>query len=361
MADYGWLECLSLSRSCVLLVNWNGWGDTLECLESVFRHVTADTRVIVCDNGSTDNSVAMFLAWAEGRLNVLVPVGQPLRGMSWPPVPKPIPCQVYDRAAAERGGDPADNAQLTLIQTGKNLGFAGANNVGLRYELARGEADFIWLLNNDTVIGMGALDELVERMTERPNVGMCGSTLLCYNVPERIQARGGGWYCKWIGLPWHLGQLGRAGGSTDTAKVERWMNYVVGASLCVSRPFLEQVGLMCEDYFLFFEEIDWALRAKGKFGLAYARKSNVYHKIGQSIGTSSAPNRKSYTCDFYGLRNRLLFTRRYFPHLMLCICLSLFCALLVRALYGKWDRVVLIWRLLIGSDRLITPGETGQK
>jgi hypothetical protein len=272
-------------------------------------------------------------------------------------VVKPVSSRVYDSHAAEEGGEACDSARLVLIRTGNNLGFAGGNNVGLRYALARGDAEFVWLLNNDTVIAPGALDALVERMAGRPDAGMCGSTLLRYDTPDRVQVRGGGWYCKWIGLPWHLGQLGRAGDSVDTARVERRMNYVVGASLFVSRAFLKQVGLMCEDYFLFFEEIDWALRSKGHFTLTYAAESTVYHKVGRSIGTSSLPGRKSYTCDYYSLRNRLYFTRRFYPHALPAIYTSLAVALLVRVLCGKWDRVAMIWKLLLGSgDRMPVTG-----
>jgi len=347
-----------MNRACILLVNWNGWQDTIECLESIFRSVSEDVRVVVCDNDSADGSVERILAWAQGGLDIYLPESSLLRDRAWPPVPKPLTVTVYDREKAEKGG--ADVApRLTLIRTGANLGFAGGNNVGLRYLLARGDVDFIWLLNNDTVIASGALDALLKLMSEDRTIGMCGSTLLHYERPDRVQARGGGWYCKWIGLPWHLGQLGRSSEKVNVRRIERQMNYVVGASLCVTRAFLEQVGLMCEDYFLFFEESDWAVRAKGQFRLGYAAESTVYHKIGQAIGTSSDPGKKSYTCDFYALRNRLLFTRRHYPGVLPFIYFSLFCALLIRFCYGKWGRVALIWRLLRGNLDKPARMETG--
>ncbi|WP_051361086.1 glycosyltransferase family 2 protein [Desulfuromonas sp. TF] len=333
----------------ILLLNWNGWKDTIECLESIFRNVPAETRVIVCDNESTDGSLERIQAWANGNMNVLVPVEHHFKALSWPPIPKPIRYRIYERDEAERGGDSYDEAKLVLIRTGGNLGFAGGNNVGLRYFLSREDSDYIWLLNNDTVIAPGALDALLIRMSERPDAGICGSTLLRYDVPEQVQARGGGWYCKWIGLPWHLGQLGRAGDRVDVGRIERRMNYVVGASLFVSRSMLEKVGLMCEDYFLFFEDTDWSLRIRGRFALAYAIESRVYHKVGRSIGTSSLPSRKSYICDYYNMRNRLLFTRRYFPAVLPSIYFSLMIAMLIRALCCKWERVRLIWQIITGQ------------
>ena len=335
----------------ILLVNWNGWGDTIECLESVFRCDFAEFRVIVCDNGSTDGSLEYIREWAEGNLDTLArnPV---LRVFTSPPCPKPVNVNVYEREAAERIGAAGGDFSLVLIRNGENLGFAGGNNVGLRYILSRGDASHIWLLNNDTVIRPDTLRHLVARMEERPDAGMCGATLLHYENPERVQALGGGYYCQWIGLPWHQGRLKKVSDPVNLECVERWMNYVVGASMLVTRQFVEEVGLMCEDYFLYFEETDWAIRAKDKYSLAYAPAAVVYHKIGASIGTSSNPIEKSRTCDYFSIRNRLFFTRRYYPVALPSVVLVLLGSLIVRALLGKGDRVRLIWKLLLDMGRM---------
>jgi GT2 family glycosyltransferase len=342
-----------MKKNYIILVNWNGWGDTIECLESIFRHVPSDTRIIICDNGSEDYSVERIQGWAEGSLNVHVPVNNSLRYLSWPPVAKPVSYRIYNCHDAEHGGEAADESCMVLICNGGNLGFAGGNNVGLRYVLARGDAEYIWLLNNDTVISPDALESLVRRMTERPDAGMCGSTLLHYESPERVQARGGGWYCKWIGLPWHMGRFGRIHDTVDATRVENRINYIVGASLFVSRLFLEQVGLMCDDYFLFFEETDWAIRSKGKYSLAYAPESIVYHKIGASIGTDSDPRMKSYLCDYYNIRNRIYFTRKFYSYALPSIYVVLIMAVLMRALLGQWARVKMIAQLMLQCPRSV--------
>lgn len=335
-----------MKQCTILLVNWNGWADTIECLESLFRLQCPGFRVIVCDNGSQDGSMEKIISWANGSLNAFVEGDNPLRQHSWPPVAKPVSFVKYNRTLAEQGGDIGDKPQLILIDTGDNLGFAGGNNVGLRYLMARGDFDYVWLLNNDTVVEAGALNAMVARMQGTNHTGICGSTLLLYDTPDKVQARGGGWYCKWIGLPWHIGQLEKVSAKPRQDHVERWMNYVVGASMLVSRDFLNEVGLMCEDYFLYFEDTDWAMRSRGKYELAYASESIVYHKVGQSIGTSSDPRKKSLTCDFYALRNRLVFTRRFFPFAMPTIVLTVLGAFLVRVIVGDWQRASLIWRLL---------------
>jgi hypothetical protein len=313
-------------------------------------------QIVVCDNDSQDDSLLHIKEWAEGRLSATTEAPTVQHSDVQTTRNKPILWVEYDRVAAEAGGCMDQQAWLVLIRTGGNLGFAGGNNVGLRYLLSRGNFDYVWLLNNDTVVAHGAMSALVRRMAEKTSAGMCGSTLLHYDDPSRIQACGGGYYCRWIGLPWHLGQLNSAARLPLARHVESWMNYVVGASLLVSRKFLEEVGLMNEDYFLYFEETDWALRSKGRFTLAYAPDSLVYHKIGRSIGTRTDPRRKSLACDYYAIRNRLLFTRRFFPKALPTIYLSVFTALVVRLLLGRTQQARMIWQLLRGSNDVSPTG-----
>lgn len=348
MGSLGRVEYLRLNRVYIILVNWNGWRDTIECLESLFRIDYPDFRVVVCDNGSTDGSLARLKAWADGRLVSALPSGDsPMHKYSFPPIQKPLECREYVRPAAEQGGDHSCDPSLVLLRTGANLGFAGGNNVGIRYALARGDFSHVWLLNNDTVIDSHALTAMVERMNEKPDSGMCGSTILYYEAPEKVQALGGGCHCRWIGLPWHYGRFGRGKRTINLKRAEARMNYVEGASLLVSKPFLDDIGLMCEDYFLFFEETDWAIRAKGKYSLAYAPKSVVYHKVGGSIGTSSNPRKKSITCDYFNIRNRLFFTRKYYPYALPTIYAVLCGTVLIRMLLGQWDRVAMIMRTMV--------------
>lgn len=343
-------------RVCVVLVNFNGGRDTVECLETLFRSDFNDFRVVVCDNGSADGSLDEIARWASVESTYRPP--EALAALARPPLAKPIPHARYGREEAEAGGDAADSAPLVLIDCGANLGFAGGNNVGLRYALARGDFDYVWLLNNDTAVEPDALRLLVQRMEEVGPAGLGASTLLHYEDPARVQALGGGWYCKWLALAWHLGRVSRWPRPVRPEEVETSMSYPVGASLMVSRPFLEEVGLMCEEYFLYFEELDWVLRAEGRFRIVYAPESIVYHKVGGSIGTSSHPAKKSYVCDFWNVRNRIFFTRRWFPWALPTVYLMLAGTLLTRLLLGKWDRAVMLVRLMSGGWKAPAPAGT---
>lgn len=293
----------------IVLLNWNGWRDTDACLGSLSKLTYPNARVVVVDNASTDGS--------ESELRRRHP-------------------------------------ELTLLQSGANLGFAGGNNVGLRYALEHG-AEYVWLLNNDTLVEPDALTHLVARSQRGAGglpVGLCGSTLLYEGQRDTVQALGGARYNRWLGTVAHIGQHQPRSQPVDAAAVEAQLDYLIGASMLASRPFLETVGLMQEDYFLYFEELDWAVRARGRFALAYAPESVVYHKEGSSIGGNDrAKAAKSYTADLYALKNRVRFTRRFYPYALPTVYLGLGVAISNRARRRQWDRVALIARILLrGGD-----------
>lgn len=322
------MEHLSVSRVYIIVVNWNGRNDTIECIESLLLLEYPYFRIVVCDNGSQDDSVIKLREWGERTF------GSGLA--AW---------QELSREGAEKG-DGFTDARFTLVTNNANLGFGGGTNVGLRYALACGDADFCWLLNNDTVVDALALTEMVKRLNEKPDAGMCGSTVREYDNRSKIQALGGAIYYKWLGVAWHIGRTINGGALPDQALVEKKMDYVVGASLLVRSTYLKEVGLMAEDYFLYFEEIDWVSRGQGLYSLAYAPHSVVYHKVGASIGTATNPLRKSYQCDYYTLRNRLIFTRRFYPFALPGVYFCLVGELFVRLMLGRWDLAGMICRLL---------------
>lgn len=314
-----------MSRVYIILVNWNGWRNTLECIESLLLLTYPDYRIVVSDNGSTDDTLQNLSCWAHDTS---------------------ISYSEYCRSEARSGGDLTSDVLLTLIRNDENLGFAGGNNVGMQFGMARGDADYFWLLNNDTVVEPDSLHHLVNRMQENRSIGICGSTIRLYHNREKIQALGGGYYCRWLGLPWHYGRNRLWQVKMNPEWAESRMNYVEGASMLVSCPFIEKVGLLSEEYFLYFEEADWAIRSSGLFTLGYAPRSVVYHKVGASIGTSSNPARKSFVCDYFNVRNRIRFARRYYPVTLPTIYLVLVGEVFLRVICRKFDRAAMIIGLM---------------
>ena len=297
-------------RVYIVILNWNGWRDTIECLESVFRLNYPNYRIIVCDNASTNDSVEKIRSWARGQEDVEVK-NPLLSSFVLPQSAKPIP--LAELHAEERDWTSHDQgSQLTILHTGANRGFAAGNNVALNFVLKCGEFDYVWLLNNDTIVEPDALTELIQRANRDKNIGICGSTLLYYDDPHIVQACGGATYNPWLARATHIGDGLRRNQLPPLEEVERDMAYVAGASMLVSRQFLEAVGLMSEGYFLYFEEIDWARRAGADFRLAYCPASFVYHKEGASVGASRKRDVRSVLANYFSTRNRMVITRMYF-------------------------------------------------
>lgn len=318
--------------NCVVLLNWNGWRDTIECLASVFHLDIEDFCVVICDNASSDGSLEHIKAWARGEILPDTPNPQ-LSRLGLPPVGKPIPYQELTREQVKYGAVTSD-ARLVLIQNGANLGFAGGNNVGLRYALGDSACQFFWLLNNDTVVEPGALSALVSFMRQHPEVGLCGSLNLSYYNPGEVQAYGGKTYNRWSA---RVPNLSPDRPEKLTSPGSR-MDFVNGASMLVSRQFLEKIGLMEESYFLYFEELDWAMRGRGKFSLGFAHQSIVYHKEGASIGSSVDRTKRSLLSESYLSRNRVLFTKQFFPWALPTVLICVFLAAVQRLLRGDLKR-----------------------
>jgi len=302
MADSG--------RVYIIIVNWNGWADTLECLSTVFRSTYPDFRVIICDNGSCDDSVARITGWGAGELRYLVS-GSPLGDLMVAP-DRHIRTVIVppDQDCTSWGAN--DDWELLVVPLGANLGFAAGNNVGMRIALARGDCSYVWLLNNDTVVDPQALSAMVYRMEAVPEAGMCGSRIHYYHEPGKIWALGGGRFRPLIGRSEHIGLgLDIADGKfMDTEAVERVMEYPVGASILVREAYLREVGLMDESYFLYCEEPDWVMRGVGRFTLAYARDSIVYHKVAASTQKLDVD---TLAAEMRLLRSQLRFMARFHP------------------------------------------------
>jgi hypothetical protein len=193
-------------------------------------------------------------------------------------------------------------------------------------------------LNNDTVVEPDALLAMVRLMEQRPELGLCGSLNLNYFNPTLVQAQGGMAYNRWTGrvsrtAPCFVEEL-----DSHPAR----MDYVNGASTLASRRFLETVGLMEESYFLYFEELDWAMRAKGKFALGYARTSVIYHKEGAAIGSNLDRRKRSLLSEQYLSRNRVLFTRRFLPWALPTVLISVCLAAAERLWAGDAKRAILM-------------------
>jgi GT2 family glycosyltransferase len=314
-------------RTLVILVNRNNKTDTIECLESL-RRCEGDFDVFVSDNASTDGSMEALRDWAEGRVPVDVssPAWDAIR--AHPVEVKEVTYGIYaseDKAKA----DPRPR-WLTVASTGGSRGFPAGNNVGLRYGLAR-DYEYFWILNNDTVVEPTALVRLAARMQSDPQIGVCGSTLVFYARPDIVQAWGGSTYYPHLASSQAHGYGRPFPPPADARLLSPQM--IIGASMFCSRPFLERVGLMNEELYLYFEEIDWALRMQSHFKNAYEPQSIVYHKDGNTMGgVSKKPSRHRI---YYMTLNRILFTRKHYPRSLPTVVAAILMQAAKNALRGR--------------------------
>ena len=320
---------MNLPQLGIVLVNYKRAEDTIECLESVLRS-SVPVRVIVVDNGSGDGSLDTIAAWARGEHAATV-ADAAMAQLSTPPLPKPI---AFARLSAAEAAATDPAALLTLIDAGGNVGFAAGNNIGLRHLLRDPALNYFWLLNNDTVIEPRAAGALVQRMATTHDIGMCGTVVRYYFRPDTVQALNGHRFNLWTGTSRGINNGQPAKASFDPAKVARETDFVLGASLAVSRPFLLAVGLMEEGYFLYYEEIDWAYRGGLKFKTAFAQGAVVFHKEGGSIGSSSVAGGRSTMSEYYLIRSRQKFVRRWHP-LLLPVHLGLSASLILRRILRR--------------------------
>ena len=259
----------------IILLNWNGWKDTCQCLESVLKSDYPNFRVIVCDNRSTDGSMQKITDWAEGKLIIDEKINEKLKSLIAPPIKKPLVYVQYTQAEAEKGGKNDDEKiPLVLIQNDSNAGYSGGNNVGIRYALQK-RADYIWLLNNDTVITKTTLKELMYRVHSGENLGLLGALIYHALEPAKIQAYGGGKIMKVLGVDRFI----------DSPGV---IDYVSGTSFFIKREVIEQVGLLDEKFFFYWEDADYSRRVLEKgWKLGVASNAIVYHKFSASVGGQS--------------------------------------------------------------------------
>ena len=250
----------------------------------------------MCDNGSEDDSLGRIKAWADGRLDASPPAELPpgcvlpaahvatvpyIEGAGISGIAGP------DAACGGPSGGGAD-AKLILFQTGRNLGFGGANNVALRWILGRKDGDYVWLLNNDTIVPRDTLSTMVRDAAG--HCGITGSVLRAISAPHALQAFGGG----------HVSPL--TGWTRPELKESRaTLGYVCGASLMLDRRVLSAVGLFDENIFMYFEDADYGIRAQRLGFTMRTSEATVFHKVGGSDAGSFFAWKHAYRNKVYVL------------------------------------------------------------
>ena len=242
----------------IILLNYNGYKDTLEAIKSLEKINYNDFKIVVVDNNSTDNS-----------FNILKE-------------------EIKDKHY--------------LIQSGKNNGFAFGNNVGIKFALEKG-ADYVLLINNDTEVEKDFLNILVEDFQKDEKIGLTTGLILNYYDKSKVWYAGG--KIKWdkfYGA--HLDEDKRV---DEIELEEKEVSFATGCLMLIKKEVFENIGLLPEEYFMYYEDVDFCAKLLNKgYKIHYNPKSIIYHKISAASGESESP----FAIE-WNTRNRIKFMKKY--------------------------------------------------
>ncbi len=289
------------SRVTIIILNWNGWEDTIECLESVYQIDYPSYDIIVIDNGSKDNSIEKIKEYAAGRIRVESSF------FRYNPDNKPLCLIEYsqeelkfnDRVQKDIPDSPLEK-KIILIKNTKNYGFAEGNNIAIKYALEFLKPDHILLLNNDTVIDPSFLDELVQTAETDPNIGVLGPTIYDYKPPCCLQSTGSK-------ILWNYGDAINLTQEEDVrAGIPKEVDAVTGCALLAKSEIFKKIGGLNKNYFAYFEEIEWCVRArKAMYKIVYVPQGKVWHKGG------ATSNKITGFALYHHTRNRFWFMKQH--------------------------------------------------
>jgi GT2 family glycosyltransferase len=255
------MPSVSNSSVAIILLNWNGYQHSLDCLKSLAELTYTNYQVILVDNHSEDDSGA--------RLKEAFP-------------------------------------SIELIQNEENVGFTGGNNVGIAFAMNQG-CDYVLLLNNDTKVKPDFLDKLLETAAAKPNAGIVQPLILLMEDPRLIWSAGGS-----------INALGSAKTNGDRLPLSSLtrdneeLDWATGCCMLLPRDVIDKVGSMAPAFFAYFEDVDWSLRIrKAGFRLYLAPQSIIFHEGNASSKQKSSEGTLSPTVFYLHARNQLFLLRRH--------------------------------------------------
>lgn len=266
----------------VVIVSYASSDVIKDCLNSLIASEYSKLKIVVCDNASPDDTPELIERWARDAgedFNLATPDTMTNYG----------------------------SEKITLIRSPLNSGYAGGVNLGIKYLLQDIDVDLFWVLNPDCVVEPTTASAFAKHAENAPHFSLMGSRVRYLDGEKTIQSDGGV-VNLWTGVcsNTHQGQPA----STPARQNADGLQFISGANMVASRAFIETVGLMSEIYFLYYEEVDWAMR-RGDLPLAWCEDATVYHHGGTVIGTGAHNRAPSGFANYFNFRNRMKFMARF--------------------------------------------------
>jgi GT2 family glycosyltransferase len=305
---------IDFPKVVIIILNWNGWKDTIECLESLYQIAYPNFTAILVDNGSENDSLNQIRAYCAGDIQVESAY------FHYTQKNKPIKVVEFSRIESEQKRCRFDETAKTLvgqniilIKNEKNFGFAEGNNIGIRFAIRVLDPEYFVLLNNDTVVDKNFLNEFVNFAFKKDEVAGLNPIVYYYNDTKRIQTMGvelqknffnrlGIKLTKVTDFQWiKSGELDFQGNS-NPIKVDS----LIGCCIFIKADVIKKHGLMDELFFVYHEESDWLFRISKKGYYYYCiPQSKIWHKYSMSSKSNVFP-----ISLYYGTRNEFLFARK---------------------------------------------------
>jgi len=288
-------------RVVIIVLNWNGWENSIECLESVYKIDYPNYDLILVDNASNDDSIEKIRGYCGGKIKV------ESNYVEYTDQNKPITVKEIDyngimQIELEANNGSNHEKSLLFIKNDKNYGFAEGNNIAVRFAMEKINPEYLLLLNNDTVVDTKFLNELINVATKSEKIGFIGPKIYYYTPDEisNIVNFAGGYLNKNTFQPHPQGGDQLDKGQFET---EKKVDYVEGSCLLVKNDLINEIGLLDPEYFTYWEEMDWCIRGqKAGYDSLYAPKAVIWHK-----GRASDLSANSI---YYMIKNRFLFIKK---------------------------------------------------
>jgi GT2 family glycosyltransferase len=265
------------SKVIIILINYRNSADTLECVTSILKSSYSDFYVFVVDNSDSD---ASFLELQSGFYSF-------------------TNCTSYSQTQFEETGFSTlveESRSICLVQATTNGGFAFANNIILKKIIESDEKSYVFVLNNDTIIDSNCIKILVENIND--TTGILSPIIYYYKQPNLIWSAGG-FYNKFTGLSRHYLM-----NKQEYKPSARKNSFLTGCAWFFSSDRLREVGILKEDFFMYFEDLEYSQRFYNrKLALSVEPRSKIWHKIGSSSGDQSL----SYFSSFWMAKSRLFY------------------------------------------------------
>ena len=270
------------SKVSIIILNWNGWKDTIECLESVYQMNYQNYDVIVVDNNSQDDSLDKIIEYAEGNIKIkseFFNYKESYGPLSFIKHNKNSNTQISNCKNVD-----TLTKKLILISADKNYGFAEGNNIAIRFALKFLKPEYILILNNDTITDIDLLTELVRSSISTKAMGLSQAKLLYYDYPSILNTTGNK-------MDKFGGFKGRGSNEKDNKQyddlVEEKFFYASGACTLINVNFILELDsneFFDRSFFAYHEDIDmsWIARLLG-YKIFYCPKAICYHKVGTSF------------------------------------------------------------------------------